>query len=73
MQSNFKRIVMSTIGDKKEKVYNAEGKIREIERNLDRGKIDAKQAMGALRNIFKYHLDTGDYYKIEKELSYNIK
>lgn len=73
MQSNFKRIVMSTIGDKKEKVYNAEGKIREIEGNLDKGKIDAKQAMSTLRNIFKYNLDTKDYYKIEKELSYNIK
>jgi len=72
MLSNFKKITLSVIGDKKEKVYKSEKTIGEIEKKLDKEEINLAEAMNRLKSVFRYNLSHEDYRKIEKEVSYNI-
>ncbi len=73
MLSNCKKIVLNIIGDKKSKVYGLEKKLSDMERKLDRGELDASQAMVSLRSIFRYNISSDEYRKIEKELRFRIK
>ncbi len=73
MISNYKKIVLNIIGDKKDKVYKLEQRLNEIERKLDKGELNASQAMANLRGICRYNISSDEYRKIEKELQYRIK
>lgn len=78
MASNFSSFTMGVIGPRKDdmekKVYKYQDFLREIERDLDYGKIkDKNEAMARIRNKFSYHLTSNDYRAIEKELGYIIK
>ncbi len=73
MISNYKKIVLTIIGDKKTKIYNLEQKLNNIERKLDRGELDVNQAMDNLRSIGRYNISSDEYRRIEKELRYRIK
>lgn len=81
MISRFKQIVSQVINDKTDdekedisrNVYKFEGKVGDIEKRLDSGKIDFPSAMKELRDFFRYHLSEEDYRKIEKEVGYNVR
>ncbi|PIP28562.1 MAG: hypothetical protein COX29_00550 [Candidatus Moranbacteria bacterium CG23_combo_of_CG06-09_8_20_14_all_35_22] len=54
--------------------FNFEGKIREIEKRLDKdGLTYVSSAMQSLRELFGSYVKDWEYGKIEKEIGYNIK
>ena len=76
MISNFYNITIAQIGSRSDAmnkdVYNYQNIIKDIEKELDRGIIDTKEAMMRLHGRFSYHLTDDDYRKIEKETRFIV-
>ena len=77
MISKFYNIVIAQIGSRSDeiekKVFNHKNIIKDIEKELDRGKVNVDNGMMRLHERFKYHLSADDYRAIEKQLRYNVK
>ena len=56
-------------GKKFEMTDFREGRIRDLERNYERKKLDESGVMDELKKEFSYHLDGSDYERIEKAIS----
>lgn len=74
MLSNFIGIIQPILSAKKISLTSFQnGRLRDIEKKMDRGEIDTTAAISVLRQEFKYNLTEDDYRKIEKELGYSLK
>jgi hypothetical protein len=76
--SNLLSIVDSVIGSRKEKiakeVYGYEASVSTIEKRLNTdGIVYRGPALQAIKALFRYHLEPGDYREIERLVGYNIK
>lgn len=66
-------IVGSVLSAKKIQMSSFQtSRVRDIEKKLNDGSLDASKAMSALRGEFKYNITDEEYRKIEKELRYNL-
>jgi len=69
MPSNFKTTVENIAREKNIKLASGEvAAIRDVERKLDRGEMEMRDAMKFLHGKFSFKLEDSDYREIEKSM-----